>query len=53
MKNLINKQSEKHIFDSNNYYYLDDYAKYNGYQGYNDPRFIDDFETITEIEIIE
>lgn len=23
MENLINKQSEKHIFDSNNYYYLD------------------------------
>lgn len=38
MENLINKQSEKHIFDSNNYYYLDDYAKYNGYLGYDDPK---------------
>lgn len=51
MKNLINKQSEKHIFDSNNYYYLDDYAKYNGYQGYNDPRFIDDF--VLDKELID
>lgn len=51
MKNLINKQSEKYIFNSNNYYYLDDYAKYNGYQGYDDSRFIDDF--VLDKELID
>ena len=39
----IDTTKEICVFDNSNYYYLDDYAKMQGYKGYNDISFIHDF----------
>lgn len=40
----IDTTKEKHIFDNSNYYYLDDFAKFNGYSGFKDKGFLDSFD---------
>lgn len=39
----INPKTEKHIFDNKNYYYLDDFAKYQGFTSYKDKEFLRDW----------
>lgn len=39
----INPKTEKHIFDNSNYYYLDDFAKYQGFKSWQDVEFLRDW----------
>lgn len=39
----IDTTKEKHIFDNNNYYYLDDFAKYQGFKSWQDVEFLRDW----------
>lgn len=37
----IDTTKEKHIFDNSNYYYLDDFAKYQGFKSWQDVEFLE------------
>lgn len=37
----INPKTEKHIFDNSNYYYLDDFAKFQGFKSWQDMEFLE------------
>ena len=39
----IDTTKEKHIFDNSNYYYLDDFAKFQGYKNCDDVEFLRDW----------
>lgn len=39
----INTTKEKHIFDNTNYYYLEDFAKYQGFNSWQDVEFLRDW----------
>lgn len=43
MLSMVNPMTEKHIFCDNNYYCLEDFAKFNGYNGFRDKGFLDSF----------
>ena len=37
----INPKTETHIFDNSNYYYLDDFAKFQGFKSWQDVEFLE------------
>lgn len=44
MNTNINPKTEKHIFDNSNYYYLEDFAKYQGFNDWQDVEFLRDWD---------
>lgn len=43
MLSMVNPTKEKHVFSNRNFYYLDDFAKYQGFINSQDIEFLRDW----------